>query len=397
MRKILSFALLLCVSLPGWAQQPGQFLTESDHYRVYSEASQSQADDVSRRMEAALALYNGIFHFDLSLLPVRFTVKVFKDADSFNAYIEKVISQKRSDFVFIAWSDPAKSELLCYPKDEKAFTTSLLHQGAIQFLRGFVDNPPLWLREGVASYLDASVYDAAAGSFRLTPNLAWLESLKADIRGESPVKLVPFTDLLSFTRDMAQDRQEIFVPESWGLVQFLLSSTESAHGRLLWDSISALDPKATLEANSAKVRKRAFSWITEQKLRQDFETYILSLKTANDYVREGIDLYTKGDLGKSEGALTNAVDLQPETSAAWYYLGLISYSRKDYARADELYMKAFQLGANAAVINYALGVNAFAAGHNADAAKYLKFAKDANPGAYGEKVDALLKRIETTK
>ncbi len=58
-----------------------------------------------------------------------------------------------------------------------------------------------------------------------------------------------------------------------------------------------------------------------------------------------------------------------------------------------MYLKAFQLGANAGVINYALGVNSFAAGKNADAAKYLNFAKQADKAAYGDRVDALLKRI----
>ncbi len=394
MRKSLTLALLVGISVLVHAQQPGPFVAESDHYRVISETSQSQADDVSRMMEAAISLYNGIFHFDLSSLPARYTVKVFKDADSFNEYVQKVLSQKRTDFVFIAWSDPAKSELLCYPKDQRAFISSLLHQGTIQFIKGFVENPPLWLREGVATYLDNSAWDPAAGTFRYRPNLLWLDSLKAELRGETPVKFIPFTDLINFTREAAQAQQEIFTPESWGLVQFLLGSPDSSHGRLIWDSISSLDPKATLESNSAKARKRVFSWITEQKLRQDFEAYILSLKTGNDFVREGIDFYGKGDLTRSEAALNSAVDVQPDASAAWYYLGLISYTRKDYVKADEMYMKAFQLGANAAIINYALGVNAFAAGKNADAAKYLKFARDANPAAYADKVDALLKRME---
>lgn len=397
MRKTLSLALLVGVSVLVYAQQPGQYVTESDHYRVISETSQSQADDISRRMEAALVLYNSIFHFDLSLLPARFTVRVFKDADSFGAYVEKILSQKRTDFVFVAWSDPARSELLCFPKDERTFASSLLHQGTIQFLKGFIDNPPLWLREGVASYLDASAYDPAAGVFTFKPNYLWLDSLKSEIRGESPVKFVPLTDLLDFTREAAQAQEETFAPESWGLVQFLLGSPDSGHNRLLWDSISSLDPKASLENNSSRVRKRAFSWVTELKLRQDFDAYILSLKTGTDLVREGIDLYGKGDFSGAEKALTSAVDVQPDASAGWYYLGLIAYSRKDYPGADEMYMKAFQLGANAAIINYALGVNAFAAGKNADAAKYLKFARDADPKTYSDKVDALLNRIGTVK
>jgi tetratricopeptide (TPR) repeat protein len=400
MRKTLLLALLAGIPLLAHAQaapQAPQYVAQTDHYRVLSETSQSQAEDLSRRMEAALALYNGIFHFDLSQLPARFTVRIFKDLDSFNAYVSSIISQTRSDFVFVSWSDPAKSELLCFPKDDKAFTSSLLHQGTIQFLKGFVDNTPLWLREGVATYLDASTYDSNAGTFTFRANLAWLGGLKALLRGETPQKMIPFSDLLNFTRDMAQASQETFMEESWGLVHFLLTSEQAQYNRIMWDAISSLDPKASLEDNSTRVRKRAFSWTPDQKLLQDFQAFILSLKTGNDLVQEGIDQYTKGDLTRAEQTFTDAVGLQPDSSAGWYYLGLIAYARKDYPRADDLYMKAFQLGANAAAINYALGVNAMAAGRNTDASKYLKFAKEANPAVYGDKVDALLKRLEATK
>jgi hypothetical protein len=49
------------------------------------------------------------------------------------------------------------------------------------------------------------------------------------------------------------------------------------------------------------------------------------------------------------------------------------------------------------LINYALGVNAFAAGRNDTAVKYLKLARDADKATYGDKVDALLKRIDAGK
>ena len=120
MRKILVLALFLCIPLAVFAQDAAQFNAETAHYRVFSETSQAQAEDVSHRMEAALALYNDVFHFDLSQLPTKFRVRVFKDLDSFNAYLDKILSQKRTDFVFIAWSDPERSELLAFPKDEPA-------------------------------------------------------------------------------------------------------------------------------------------------------------------------------------------------------------------------------------------------------------------------------------
>ncbi len=417
MRKMLVLALLVGVSFLGFAQDASSatpaaatpaaapaaaapattFTSETDHYRVSSETSQAQADDVAHRMEAAIPLYNDIFHFDLSKLATKFRVKVFKDIDSFNAYLDKVLSQKRSDFVFVAWSDPERSELLCFPKDDKAFTASLLHQGCIQFIKGFVDNPPIWLREGVATYVDASTWDPKAGTYTARPNLAWLDGLKTMVRGDSQSKLIAFPDLLTLSREKAQAQMDVFAPQSWGLVQFLLNAPQRAYSRVLWDSVSSLSPAATLDDNSRAAQARAFSWFTDQQLQKDFQSYILDLKTASDLVKDGIDLYAKGDLAGAEQSLTKSLDLEPSASTPWYYLGLVAYARKDYAKAEAAYLKAFQLGANAAIINYALGVNSFAAGKNADAAKYLNFAKQADKATYGDKVDALLKRIGLTQ
>lgn len=397
MRTILALALFLCIPLALFAQDAAQFTAETDHYRVFSETSQAQAEDVAHRMEAALALYNDVFHFDLSTLSAKFRVRVFKDLDSFNAYLNRILSQTRSDFVFVAWSDPERSELLCFPKEEPAFTASLLHQGTIQFIKGFVDNPPVWMREGVATYLDASSWDASTGTFTFKPNFAWLDTLKSLVRGETPSKMISFPDLLTISREAAQSQMDVFAPESWGLVQFLLTAPDRDYSRALWDGITALNAKASLDDNSQRARKRAFSWVTDQKLSADFKSYVLSLKTATDLVKDGIDQYTAGNLPAAQDSFTAAMALDPANGTAAYYLGLIAYARKDYARAEDQYLKAFQLGTSAGVINYALGVNAFAAGKNPDAVKYLNFAKQADAAAYGDRVDALLKRISSAQ
>jgi hypothetical protein len=397
MRTTLLLAVFLCIPLAVFAQDAAQFTAETDHYRIFSEVSQAQADDVSRRMEAAVGLYNDIFHFDLTRLPAKFRIRIFKDLDSFNAYLTRILSQTRTDFVFVAWSDPEKSELLCFPKDDAAFTASLLHQGCIQFIKGFIDNPPVWLREGVATYLDASTWDPAAAAFTYKPNLAWLDGLKAMVRGETTAKLLTFADLLTISRESAQSQMDVFAPESWGLVQFLLNSPDRDYSRALWDTVAALAPRASLDDNSQQARKRAFSWVTDQKLQSDFNAFVLSMKTATDLVKDGIDQYSKGDSAGAESSFSRSIELDPSLGTSFYYLGLIAYSRKDYAKAEDMYLKAFQLGTNAGVINYALGVNSFAAGKNADATKYLNFAKQADGASYGDRVDALLKRISAGK
>jgi hypothetical protein len=397
MRKTLLLAFFLCITLLVFAQEASQFTAESDHYRVFAETSQTQAEDVARRMEAALSLYNSIFHFDLSQLPTKFRVKVFRDLDSFNVYLDKVLSQKRTDFVFVAWSDPERSELLSFPKEDKAFTASLLHQGSIQFIKGFIDNPPVWLREGVATYLEGADWDTATSSFSPEPNLAWLDTLKTIIRGETANKLIPFADLLTVTREQAQAQMDVFAPQSWGLVQFLLNASDRSYSRVLWDSVDSLDAKATLDDNSQRALKKGFAWVKDQQLLQDFQSYTLSLKTAIELVKEGIDLYTKGDMANAELSFTKSLALEPNSGTAAYYLGLVEYSRKNYPKAEGQYMRAYQLGANSGVINYALGVNSFAAGKTADATKYLTLAKQADKATYGERVDALLKRMENAK
>ena len=397
MRTTLALALFLCIPLALFAQDAAPFTVETDHYRIFSEVSQAQAADVSQRMEAALVLYNDIFHFDLTQLPAKFRVRIFKNLDSFNVYLNGILSQTRTDFVFIAWSDPERSELLCFPKDDASFTASLLHQGCIQFVKGFIDNPPVWLREGVATYLDASTWNPASSAFTFKPNLAWLDGLKAMVRGETPTKLITFPDLLTISRESAQSQMEAFAPESWGMVQFLLNSPDREYSRVLWDTVAALTPKATLEDNSQHARKRAFSWVTDRGLQEDFNAFVLSMKTATNLVKDGIDQYSKGDVAGAESSFNRSLDLDPSIGTSFYYLGLISYSRKDYPKAEDMYLKAFQLGANAGVVNYALGVNSFAAGRNVDAAKYLNFAKQADTASYGDRVDALLKRIAAAK
>jgi hypothetical protein len=395
MRTTAAIVVLLLACSVAFAQETKLFSAESAHYRVSAETSQSQADDLARRMEAALRLVDDVFHFDLERLPAKMRVRLFRDEAAFNAYLKPIAGQSRTDFVFLAYPDPAQSELLCFPRPEKAFAASLLHQAVVQLCRSYVANVPVWMREGVAAYLEAAVWDAKSASWQPRPNLAWLETLRASVRGETA--FVPLADLLVFSRETAQARLDVFYPEAWGLVNFLATSEDRAYNRILWDAISVLDPVASLEDNSQAVRRRVFGWIGAEKLTQDFKAHVLSVKNAADFAREGAELFAKGELDRAETSLLASVDLDPAGYAAPYYLGLVAYGRKDYAKAETWYLRAFDAGAGAGLINYAMGVNAFAAGKYELSSNYLKLARDADPATYAAKVDALLKRLEGLK
>lgn len=392
MRTAVAVILLALAGTAGFAQATKLFVAESAHYHVSAETSQSQADDVARRMEAALRLANDIFHFDIEALPSKMRVRLFKDEAAFNAYLRPIAAEIRSDFVFLAYPEAEKSELLCFSRLEPAFSASLIHQAVVQLCRAYVTNVPLWLREGVAAYLEAAVWDAKTSSYLPRPNLVWLDPLRAAVRGETA--LVPLADLLMFTPETAQAKLDIFYPEAWGLVHFLATSSDRAHNRILWDAISCLDAAASLEQNSQTVRTRVVGWLGAERVFRDFTAYVLSMKNATDLAREGADRYAKGDLDGAETALLASVDLDSSGVAALYYLGLVAYGRKEYAKAEGWYLRAYEAGAGAGLINYALGVNAFAAGSYDTARNYLKLARDADPSAYAEKVDALVTRLE---
>jgi tetratricopeptide (TPR) repeat protein len=189
----------------------------------------------------------------------------------------------------------------------------------------------------------------------------------------------------------------VFYPTAWGLVHFLGESPDKRYNRLLWDSIAAVQPGSSLAENSARVAARAFAWMDPQRLERDFGAYILGLKTFSDLLREGTDLFAAAKLDDAEKALNAALALRPDSFTPYYYLGLISYQRKAYARAAELYARSLELGIEGALIHYALGVNAFADKKYDQAATYLRKAKELDAKAYGEKADSLLKRIEALK
>ena len=76
-----------------------------------------------------------------------------------------------------------------------------------------------------------------------------------------------------------------------------------------------------------------------------------------------------------------------------YYLGLVSYEKGEYSMAEYYYQSAKKAGAEKALIDYALGVNAYADRRFEDARYYLNDSKSTDSG-YADKVDRLLDRMQ---
>ncbi len=395
--KKLSFVMLGLLFAAGvtMAQTVNTYQAETAHYQVVSEISKDHAQAVADRLEALLSLYNNYFHFDLSTLPAKLKVHIFSTKDRYDSYLKRVINETRDNYVYLHYTDAQKSELDAYYVADQGLTSAAIHQNFIQYLRAFVANPPLWLREGFAVFFESSTYDPTFKTAIYKENLSWLETLKAIITGKSPDMPLTLDQLLTIDVDTAKQRINVFYPQAWGMVWYLVNTNDKNRNRILWDSISALKPGATLQENDQAVREAAFRWVAQDSLTSDFVAYVDSRKSFRGLVQEGMDQYTANKLDSSEEAFIKALNLQDSSYIPYYYLGLINYAKHNYQLADYYYKTALDKGATKPLSYYALGVNAYADNKFDEATTYLKLVSSLDNGNLKQKADELLNRIQS--
>ncbi len=391
-------ALLLMLSADPLSGQEQEFFSwSSEHYQVLTTTNVTGSREIARKLEAALVLFNEFLHYDLSSLKTRLRVRIFAEKEAYDAHLERLIAETRSDFVFISYNDPNRSELVGFQREKPEFDASLLHYGFIQFLSAFVPTAPLWIEEGLATYLEYSQYDPVTDNYRWQADFAWLDSLKKILKSTRAEDRMSLPELLLISKKGAQERIEIFYPTAWGLVHFLLQSPEKRYNRIFWEALDALEAQSTLQENSRRVMDRAFGWVDPTELESDFSSFILSLMTFNDLVRQGVEQYGKDQLSEALANFQRALERRSDNYIPYYYLGLLAYRQKEYETAQSYYRQAAELGIDSGLINYALGVNAFADQRYELAAKYLEKAKEMDLDAYTEKVDALMQRIQVMR
>ena len=88
-----------------------------------------------------------------------FSVRIFKDLDSFNAYLDQASSPRSARISSSLPGPTPRGRSSCASRRRRRRSPlPSSTRGAIQFIKGFIDNPPVWLREGIATYLDESPY-----------------------------------------------------------------------------------------------------------------------------------------------------------------------------------------------------------------------------------------------
>ncbi len=393
MKRLAAFIFILMVAgISAFAQE--SFVYESDHYRVRSHHSRQHAEQTTARLEAYLDLFNEYFHFDLEELDHKFNVQVFDTQEKCDQYLSRLIKETRGEFVYLHYSDISRSKLVGTQESEEEYDPSFTHQAFVQFLRAYIQNPPLWIREGFAVYFEEAGYDENFGAVINSENVAWLETLKDILFGEHSAEALSTNEVLASNIEKAKNNINVFYPEAWGIVNYLLNTENRVHNRILWDSISSMDPDTDLVSNSAAVYDSAFQWVNQDELQNSFMEYFRAKKTYKEFIEDGIAAYEIGELDASEEKFLVAINRQDISYIPYYYLGLINYDRGNFTLAELNYNKALEKGSTAALTYYALGVNAFADNRFDAATEFLKTTIHLDPRNYAQKVIQILDRME---
>ncbi|HSV57089.1 MAG TPA: hypothetical protein VLH39_08305, partial [Magnetospirillaceae bacterium] len=316
------------------AQSAHFFQARTERYMVWAEAGQDRADRLAKTLEGLFTIFEEHMRFNPARLPSRLNVRAFRDRAGFDAHLTRVIGETRQDFVYLHYTAPGRSELVVFDRGEPEFSASLAHQAFVQYLKAFISNPPLWIQEGFAVYFERSAWDAAAGSVSFRENTAWLETLKA-LRNSG--KLLSVEAILTAGPERAAASWDVFYPQSWALVSFLLDGRKPRYARFLWDSLSILEPEASLEDNQRAVAELFRRWHDSSTVQEDFLIWLDSRRTFAELVEDGVRFYAEKRMDLAEAAFLEALARNEGSCVPHYYLGLIFYGRNDFDLADHYY------------------------------------------------------------
>lgn len=346
-------------------------------YEIKYNGSVSDTSEFYNLIDTSFTRFNTIFHFPEDGPGYKYQVSLFSDKASYDEYVmEKTGSEApKSETVFLRYSTASKSEVAAVvrPNNRNTFIRQLF----TQYLCSFIPDPPAWLANGFSLYFEE--YDTLNES-------PWLETAKAlylDENTRIPVKL-----MLEATKDTYTT--DIFLPQAWLFVSFLLETPNSQNSRFLFDSLSSYI--AYPEDDYDHFTYYYYKWIDNNQFQKDYDTYVRGLRSVKEDLSLGIRAYSSKNYAEAKELFEKVLQIQGTNYTAAYYLALCFYSEKNYKDADSWYKKALQYGADPALINWGLGASAYADKRYDEGKTYLLKAKQLDEATYGAKVDDLIQQ-----
>lgn len=342
MKKIM--LCLMFVGSLGFAQSPVRHINR--HYIIVSDMSDSETGQIAETLEAFYEVFNRLFRFDAAGSPVM-NVRIITDTDEYNNYVNLRTDSLYEGAIYIHYNRAERCELVI---NGKAPPKAIARQALVQYFRSFIPRPPAWMLEGFAIYFESLTYENGVLSFR--ENLSRLPLARS--------ASLPLQDILLEGGNGAE-----FQAVAWSVVLFLMNGKED-YRRSLTESFVVL----LMTSDARAVCSRILLGTDIETFTNDYRQYINERKTFAELVYEGQRAYSEGDAVISAVSFLEAIELQ-DNFLSYYYLGLISYDREEYSKAEQYFLGCIERGGDLGACLYALGVNAAAAGNNQAAIDYL--------------------------
>ncbi|MDR1095065.1 MAG: hypothetical protein LBL31_01605 [Spirochaetaceae bacterium] len=356
------------------------------YFDVVSDGGSYDAEILLRELELRFEVYNRLFRFNTVALPAPLKVRSIGDKGEYDRYVTERLGAARDGAVYLHYPQADRRELVIN-RGSAEESRMLPNQAFIQYFRAFVAHPPTWMREGFAIYFNALRFDKTARELRYEENLAWLETVK-NLGTKAPnLESVFLADI--------RGQPEYFQPVSWAIVSFLLNAGGNReYFRTLTESFMLLSDQQTAGENSQSVLDRLLRWTNLEQITTDYTNYVNSRQTFAELFNAGQMAYSAKNYVNATSFFQGAIYQNPTHYAPYYYLGLISYENHDFDTAEVYYRTALNYdGADLALLNYALGVNAASASRAADAINYLETAIATDPARYQEKAEEIIVRL----
>lgn len=327
MKKIMILLALISTAL---LYGQDVYTAETDHYRVESQISASDAEIKGDQLESFYSVFNDVFRFPD--LEYKLNVQVLPNLSTYQSFTRTLTGTAYDSYVYIHHPKPVERELLLYEGSTEDMIFALAYQASIQFIMNHVSNPPLWIREGFSVYFSKSSGPELERKFAALKNKENRIKIGTLVTMDNSAAAAVFTD---------------FRTEAWAFVTFLMNTDNKQYTRFLYDTISNLSSPAS---RSVKVT---------EDLQDGFDTYLKGFLTAQELMNLGVEHYNKGEAGAASESFTRLTALSPDSWQPYYFLGLLSYDAADYGNADKWYGKAGEKGAPEALVAYVTGLTAW--------------------------------------
>ena len=349
----------------------------NSRYQIYSDYSEGETSVLALTLRELFNFYNRYFNFNPDDLDGKLIVRYFSSKERFDRYLRRVVGRSYDHFVYIDYNDLALNELVIYPTNRN-FQRLLVHFSFLQFIESFVNEPPVWLREGFAIYFETTSYNPADQMVQFRENNDLLDNLRNMVANN---ELVAWEQFLSFRAADILPLNRSFYPQAWGLVSFLIDHRERNTEQLFQKVIDALDSDADEAQNIANLQEALLSIMPATRLQNLFESYINARPSFRSMIEEGIIRYNNQKLNEAEAIFYQALAFERENHVPYYYLGLVNYEKGEYKTAEHFYMEALMRSneEREGIIYYALGLNALANNALGKARNYLLQAQDQAP------------------